>query len=687
MIKIPIEADTQALNKKLDGLSQKIDQINSKKWSPVDPGAIERDARKVEGIIVGAQQRIKSRSGPSPSGTDDGGGGSNYRIRRRYTYSPEFSDIPRAAVSSLGGGFGQVASYAARGAQAGAAEGGIGGAAGLLRGSAIGAGIAAIFKIGQVISEGTDLARERGTTLDTLKRQMGDVGVSFDKLRLASESAAYGLGINSKDFAVIEAKLNTASRGADHSPFALADSANVVGGFARSYGLDPGSTAGLFGSARNVNQRQSYREFATILAETIERSSMAAQGEEVVQALVSFSATSSRLALALPNLSGYAGAYSGLINSGITGLTPEVSSAILGQAGSAVVNLGAAGEAGQAFTLAAMQHGGGHLNPLEAIGAAGGGLFGKRSTTFGPDSALGRYLGADAAKIAGPGGPDEKTNFELIRDQIGRVAGGTGATAKLLQAEMAQRYFGLQSINQAAALMALKPEEIGGINTSLTRAGIDPNNVNYSNIQTIAKISNAKGGGDLDAIYSDLKGRTGTSALGKGDTAAIESARKGGNLEDYRNAMIKAASQHDYTQDAATIARDSKVVLDDIKTSIGDKLYGKVDEFQADMVTLLGGRKKLDEGKILEADSSYQDAANAARVHHDARERQIQAQGGDVNAIYANDKEFRARIAGYQASRDAAIIINIHMDSNGNIKSASPNAQVSGPPRGQGAGP
>lgn len=680
-VKIPIEADIASLEKKLDGLTRKIDKINRIKWSPVDPGAVERDARKVEDVIVAAARRTTSRTG-------GGGGGGEFRVRQRYTYAPDFGDIPRAAGSAVGGGFGQVAGYAARGARAGAAEGGGGGGLGLLRGGLIGAAVAGIFKLGQSISEGTDMARERGATLDTLKRQMGDVGISFAKLKIASESAAYSLGINSKDFAIVEARLNAAGRGSDRTPGALADSANVVSGFARSYGMDPGAAAGLFGGVRNVNQKQSYREFAVILAETIEKSSMSSNADQVAQALVSFSAVTSRIAMALPNISGYAGAYSGLMASGTAGMTPDAAAAILGQANSATAGMGAAGEAGQAFTLAAVQHSGMRLNPLEAMSMAGGGLFGTRGGAFGPSSAMGMYLGADSAKLAGGAGSD-LTMFQLLRGQTDRVVGRNDAVGKELKAEMMQRYFGLQSINQAAALMNLDPStNMGGIGKSLEAAGVDLKNVNYTNIATVAKISNAKGRGDLDAIYGDMKGRTGSSALDSTDIASIEAAKKSGKLDDYQSALIKASSQKDYAQDTYTVARDSKVVLEDIKTSIGETLYGKLDEFQSDVVSLLGGRKQLDANKILNADYDYQAGVDDAKFKHDAADERIRAmQGGSMQhwqELNANDKAFHDELAGLKATHEAAIHVHVYLDKDGHVKDQTPNKATIPVPRSAG---
>lgn len=616
-VQIPVSADLGPLEKKLDALGRKIDAINKKKWSPVDPAAVERDANKVEKTLTATQRRVAKQRKAAKGGaeSEEDARRAHYGIRKRYTYAPEFGDVPRAAMGGFGGGFSQIAGAGSRGAIAGAQGGGGvgGGVMGLLRGTAIGALAFGAFKAASAVSEGVDMARERAGTLDTLKRQMGDVGISFERLKVASESAAYGLGINSKDFAVLEQQMNVASRGADHDPLALQNATSVAAGFGRSYGMDPGASASIFGGARNIDQRQNYRQFALILAETIEKSGMSSRAEEVMQAVLSFATLSSRLSLSTPNTAAFGGAYAGLVNSGVTGMTPELAAQILGQANNATANMGAAGEAGQAFTLAAFQHGGHSLNPLEASAEASGGLFGSRASVFGHGSEMERLLGSDASgKLAGGPGADT-TNFKMLLDQSRRLV-GNGTQGKELQAEMLQRYFGLSSIQQAASLMNLQDSgQMGGLNKQIQAAGIDPSKINFTNVQTLAKIGNASGMGGLDSIYDDLKKREGTSALGKDDTSNIDRAR--GQGEDaYRNALFVAANGKDYAQDTATIARDSKAVLDNIQINTGDKLFGAITGFKDDMISLFGGRKALDKGRLDDAEYMYQQGTNATEA-------------------------------------------------------------------------
>lgn len=600
-IQIPVDANITALQKKLDALGEKIDKINRKKWEPVDPAEVDRQAQRVERTLDTTRNRISQTRREEREEEEEPGRRTRRHIRHRYTVAPDLADIPRGALSGFGGGVSQIAGAGTRGAIAGATGGGGigGGIAGLLRGSAIGALAFGAFKLGQAASQGIDMARERAGTLDTLKRQMGDVGVSFDRLRIASDNVAYGLGINSKDFAALEQQMNVASRGADAGdPRALAAATSMAAGFARSYGMDPGATANLFGGVKNVDKRQDYGQFAMILASTIEKSSMASRADEVGQALVTFGQLASKLSLSAPNYAAFGGAYAGMVNSGITGATPELAAQILTQANAAQSQMGAAGEAGQAFTLAAFQRSGRGLNPLEASAQASGGLFGTRASVYGPNSAMSSLLGDKAAsRLAGGPGAD-KTNFEMIREQAQAMT-GKGTTGKELQAEMLQRYYGLQSIQQAALLMKIQDAgEMGGLQKQIAAAGIDPSKVNFTNIQTLAKIGNAPKRQDLDTIYADMKTRTGGSALTTEDTAKIEKARAGGNVEEYRKSLFGAAQGKDYSETMSTAAKQSAAALETIQTQVGGPLMQGITKIDQDLVLMMGGRKKQDEMRL-----------------------------------------------------------------------------------------
>lgn len=126
--------------------------------------------------------------------------------------------IGQSLLGGIGGGVGRIGSEALSSASHGAASGGLmGGITGLLGGLGIGALAFGAFKLGQAGAEGYGMANERNLALDTLKRQMGDLGLSFGQLKAMSDAASEGLGVNSKEFAALEQQYTQASHGADRS--------------------------------------------------------------------------------------------------------------------------------------------------------------------------------------------------------------------------------------------------------------------------------------------------------------------------------------------------------------------------------------------------------------------------------------------------------------------------------------
>jgi hypothetical protein len=163
---------------------------------------------------------------------------------------------------------------------------------------------------------------------------------------------------------------------------------------------------------------------------------------------------------------------------------------------------------------------------------------------------------------------------------------------------------------------------LGGFSKQLEKAGIDPSKMNMTNIQTMAKISNAKGMGGLDDIYTDLKSRTGTSALTREDTTAIDKARGQGD-EAFRTALFTAANGKDQTVDMATTMRDSKAILDTIATNTGDTLLRALTSVQDDMITMMGGKKSLDEGRERDAEYTRSKTYDAAEEERRASRKAI----------------------------------------------------------------
>ena len=486
-----------------------------------------------------------------------------------------------AFVSGFGGPVAQIGqeaiSGARAGAQAGAAEGGVGGLLGGVGGLLKGAGIATLavgaFKGAQMISEGVGMAQERDLTLDTLKRQMGDLGVSFDELKQASDSASGGLGVNAREFAQLAEQFTQASHGVDQLPQALAQQVRDSTGFARAFGMQPGQAMGFFGGMRALDPRQNNRELAALMAEAIDRTGGRALASDVMQAVESFAASASRLSLTAPNVAGFAGAYASMVNQGTPGMTPENAASIIGRANAAVTGMGAAGEAGQNFLLQAFNQGG-VVNPLSARALAAGGLFGSRANVFGlgtqqsPYTEYGQFLadrGVDMRKLLGA--HPEVTNFEAIRRKAEREFAGRPEE----MAGAIQRLTGLASPQQAMALMNVRPQQMGGLGQLLQTAGVDINTVNESGIRTLAKISNAPSRGALTDIYGEISKRTGAGALTPQERQKLEEAR-GGSTENFRVALAQVMASKEQQETEASDMRKGRAALENIQIDIGEKL-------------------------------------------------------------------------------------------------------------------
>lgn len=553
-VKIPVEASVGSVTDGLNKIPAKVEEvsrrINRFKWQVVDLKGLAADLKAAERMIADFQRRVGPIGlggglgvpgggalppgpiyrpaaptaapvpRPTPAPANRGGVGSR-------THAPQWWNIGQQFLGGVGGGFGQIGSYGVRGGLAGYHNGGIGGAGmGLLGGLGVGALAFGAFKIGQGISEGYDIAKDRASTLDNLKRQLGDVGVSFDRLKLLSNAAADGLQINSKEAAELALQFNRLSKG--HGGFGgLADATRVSVGFSRSYGLDPSAGVGFFGGMANMDRRQNNRELALLVAEAIEKSGMSARADEVMQAIQGYAASVSRMVLGTGGVAQYAGAYSSLM--GMNGMTSETAASILGAANASMMRMGGAGEASQNFTLMAMQKHG-RINPIAAMALAEGGLFGTRGGVFDKSGAIAQFIGADGM----PGGDQGVSNFQVMRQAL-RGLGGD----KWLQLDSAKRYFGVGSYAQAASLMNLDEGGMGRLQGALQKAGIDINSVNASGIQALAKLG-----------------------------------------PDASRDQLAAAASANRQETEWTKMQDSLKALDDIKINTGDKLIEPVNKIR-----------------------------------------------------------------------------------------------------------
>lgn len=689
-IKIPVDADTRGLEKKIEGLTKVVDRANKVKWNPVDTQGIDRGVQQVERAfkrLYGGRSIQEVRDSylppePLPGGRGGRGGGGG---RRALPRDVSLGDIPRGFVSGFGGGFQTVTNYGAQGARAGAAEGGLGGGAlGLLKGLGIGAAVFGAMKAGQFASEGIDMAKDRALGLDTLKRQMGDVGVSFEKLKQYADTLSDGLGVNSQEFVKLEANLQRLSRTTE-SPETLATATAFGVGVSRSYGLEAGAAGGFFAGMRNVDPRQSNRELAVILADTIARSGMNARADEVMQAILGFTTTASRISLSSANPSAFGGAFSGLMGTHLPGMTPDTAASMLMQANAGVTSMGAgAGEAGRAFILSAFNRGG-RINPIQAEALAQGGLFGTRAGVFG-GGAIRQFIG-DKGMGGLAGGPGANTsNFDAIRNQV-RALGGN----RWFQLEGAQRLFGVQSLAQAAALMNLPQGQGNELAGLMQRNNLDINKFSASGISRMGAIAAAgNNSGQLSAIFADMRK---SGILSQDETATLSKAERG-DPGKFRDALIRIASMKDQAEDQGEQVRNQTASLENIKINTGDKLLNPIIAMSDAIVAASGRGPKGNRERVI--NMSFDEAAqgnletfksNIATIegrHLPMRQQIEQAEEEHRRFVAANQALEAQRAAALKdAHSPYEITITNHVnvrDSSGGTSTTSNRTNI-GPPQ------
>jgi hypothetical protein len=576
-------------------------------WSKlnIDPAAAQRLRNRAFSYAARGtawdQTNVPQPPVPAGSGGGSGSGGNGGGRRSssdaddnpRRRGSGAASQFARAAFRGVGGPVGQVGTGALDGAEAGAAEGGAaGGAAGLLKGGLAAVGVVAAMKLGQMGAEGYSMAKDRDLSLDTLKRQLGDLGISFEELRRMSDAASDGLGVNAAEFVKLEQQQSTASSGLDRNELSLADSTRRSVGFARAFGMDPSQTAGMLGGMErqtpiSLESQGSGRQLVAMLAEAIEHAKGAALPAEVMQALQQITATTSRLSLSLPNIGAAGSAYASMLQDKAPGMTPSVALGLISQANSAVSGMGAAGEAGQNFTYQALQGTGSRLNPIEAMALSAGGLFGTRNTVFGDGSELGKYMhenGMDDELLRlRRGGDGDTTNFRAIKTKLNH-----DFTDPLWRVNAAQRYFGVQSPQQAAALLRMDDKDYGGLNDALGAANVSLKDVNASGLRTLASIGRAKTPDELNKVYADIRGRTGDGALSKGERQSLDALQASGKTDDFKNALVRIMAGKDQQETLGSDMRKSAATLENIQIALGDKLVPAVNAIRDALLFSVG---------------------------------------------------------------------------------------------------
>jgi hypothetical protein len=611
-IKIPVKADTAGAEKGLDGLASAGDGI-AQAMSGVAHQAkaaadqLERVSRVQQawrtkfgrditdsdaGRVISNFERKRGLRGPMGAGFRtfediEGwiyGHDATRRTRRSNAeYSARSSasllegtqasrDVPSAPPSGGGGG------------------GGGGGASDYSHGArriastamGFGRSMLALAGIGSMLAmanRAKDLATEEAVGNDTLKRRMGDLGVSFDYLRQQARAAGDGLGVTyveSMRFTTAYSKEVGNLGATDLNNQSLSHRMRGIYGFSRAFGVDPGEGTQFFGQMARYGvgrDEVGQRRLAMLIGDAVARSAYGGKVEDFMKAIADYTATSARMMLTTPNSGAYANALTSLSSRGLPGLDPESAARILSAADSATRRGGAMGNASLNFSYAALRNFSPGMSPVDAMMVMEGGLFGTSNQALrGPG---GRYMG----KIKG----DDITNFDkmmpLMRAHYGR--GGYFLNA-------VKNHFGLSSMQQAAVLAEMSDKGgLGATSKLLEDAHIDPMMVNAGGLATLGRVANAKGRGDLMGIYGELLKRKDLSDAQKRNLSAAVSGA-GGDTEALRRALGGQVAGLSQEETEGSRTRQAITSVTDALTSAGAPLLTVLNVIREAAIAIAG---------------------------------------------------------------------------------------------------
>ena len=628
-IKIPVQASfdstsveqqVQHFQKRLNELGQQIAQANKLKFTPVNKTTLE-DLRKVTQQFE-ALRRVSGELNKRINATGQKGAGfldldwsklypdQNARARQMSKYFQYVTGLgfggqpgatpgsrppappppPRPGDGSLGGAgrqvinsglnaMGPAGGVVARSINTGAQSGFGAGLMGLLGGMAA----LGVSKAVGAVMDRIEAAESNAVAYDRLKRTLGDVTVSFSALKAAVTGTADANRITYGDaagLATTYAKLgNLSGRDLRSLPGEL----GMGIGMSRGYGLDPSQGVGVLGMMRGVGvtrSEQETRRFAVLIGETIGKSGAFAKADEVMDAIGNYATSQTRAGMGRANVEGYAGAFAGLVGSGIPGMDPAGASAILSRVNAALSAGGAKGEASQFFSAMVGSRMG--LDPLQLQVLREGGAFATNDEAFGPGSVAARY---------GLSGPRGGSTF--LSGTLGALRGAYGSNKGLL-AQATANHLGV-NMRQAMALLSVDPKQMGEMSkyadlTKLSGSGI-------------SSLSAALYGSadDRRSLANSLARRKGAGALSSDELKSLDAAMAGGDEDKQRRTLASIVASRDQESTQGSDIRDSKNALDNIKTAIADKLIPLTQAMRDGIIYMAGDKGKMTTEQIMRA--------------------------------------------------------------------------------------
>lgn len=616
-----LHPDPHSRNRKMQ---QAFDFVRPGHFSPMAPGA---GAPPGGGGGGGGGSGGGGGGSGGPGGPGGGGGGN---------WGPQGRRAIGAGLSAMGP-VGNVANSALSSGMSAGIGAGLAGLVG---------GIVALG-IGKVIGSVRDKigsAQQEFVGYDTLKRQLGDVGVSFNVLRDSLRESSRGLDMTFEEGQRLGAQFAKLSGLSGEQYKGLAAEVQNSGGFGRSFGVDPSQSNAFFAQMRQsrvTTNVDDSRRVGLIMGEAIAKSGAFSQVDVLLEAVSAFTVQQTRNGMVAGNVTGYTGMLSGMIASGIPGMDPASAAALLGRANSTFSAGGGAGEAGQNFIHSAIGAPLG-LNPIQTAMLREQGLFGTGAATFGKGSFYDKFNPGGASAAASG---STATNLEMMMGQFKKQYAGR----KDLMADAMSRVFGL-NLSQSAAFASIEPKQLGGLASRLKRLGVNANDVNATGISRIAQMEADMPEGDAkDAAIKAAATQHQEETEGSRTRATINGVERAiqdmaGNLvpimNDVRGAVMYLAGENGKMSPRmimeAVAKSESNDRIGQINKGFGDGMGG----IAADKAALSARRREL-EGK-------FKMDANG-KVPTEEEQQRLNA---EINDIKRQEKEIETRVVQLRADKE-----------------------------------
>ncbi|EKK5568133.1 lytic transglycosylase, partial [Enterobacter hormaechei] len=434
-----------------------------------------------------------------------------------------------------------------------------GGAGAGLMGLVGGLAALGVGKLIGAIANKIDKAQDTAIGMDKIYRQIGGIA-SYRNIKSAVHGVSDQLGMDVSEGIGLGSAWARASnlRRGDN----LASGMLLAGGMARTYGLDPNTTAGVMGSFRGANiarNDQDTRRIGLVIGETIAKSNAFAKADELMQAVSQFAVSQARQSLTAPNIAGYGGAMSSLMGMNLPGLDVSGSAALISRVNAALMGGGAMGDASQMLTARVGASYG--MNPFQLRQMREAGMFATKGEVL--------------------GGNGDQSFFSMTRDTLRRNYRAGSDDYYLAMAN----HLGT-TIAQARALDQMDTGQLSGASARMSKLGLDLSKVNATSIGTIGQIESGRGLGNLAQGYLNAKGK---EALSDSERKDLQSAINGDNAEKLKDVLTGIASKHGTVQTEGSQIRDGIAELNNTMTRIADNALPALNVMRMALVKMTGG--------------------------------------------------------------------------------------------------